>query len=411
MNSDFTNLPYMAALIILIWILILLQRRQPRIAIGSWLIGLSFILASLIAGHLAAVYGNWYILPHTFRLCSDLIAGIIFMLYTGRPLKFSHSSLLLLLSVLPFIAVELLYGTDTFAPRPYVVSAIAGIIICVVISLYLKSRWWIPFAQSVAWITIAAFAVHGNARAAAYWALGAVYTAAAIRLWQRLRQATLGRFTVVTSLLLWALSFFIHPWVLFMPRIYAPLEIVWTMQKFFLVIGMLIVLFEDKVRESEYLAHHDELTGLPNRRLMEQKLRDAIQRGPTSVVLIDLNGFKAVNDSFGHSAGDHLLQIVARKLASLLEPGALLARLGGDEFVIVSPHATQALVPSIQEIIRLPIHLNEHATAHVDASIGIASFPEDILAPAGPPPQPTPEIASNLLRLADHRMYLDKQSR
>jgi len=392
-------------MIVLIVILVALQRRQPRIAIGSWLIGLSFILASLLVSSFMPIGGWFYLVPHVFRLCSDLLAGIVFMLYTGRPLsRSSRPSLLLLLNVLPLLALEVIYGLDIYHPRPYVIAAAAGIAACIILSIHLRRGWLFPTAQSALWIAIATFALHGNYRAAAYWGLGAVYAAAALRLWSRLRQATLGRLTVCISLLVWAASFFIHPWVLFNPRYFPMADLIWTMQKFFVAIGMLLVLLEDKVRENEYLAHHDSLTGLPNRRLMEQRLHATLERGPTSVVLIDLNGFKAVNDRYGHHAGDHLLHALAHRLLNLLDKGDTLARLGGDEFVLITPHNPTPLADAIRATISQPVKINDTDSAHVNASIGIATHPTTSATDL------TDEIASQLLRLADHRMYLEKQT-
>jgi len=392
-------------MIVLIVILVALQRRQPRIAIGSWLIGLSFILASLLVSSFMPIGGWFYLVPHAFRLCSDLLAGIVFMLYTGRPLsRSSRPSLLLLLNVLPLLALEVIYGLDIYHPRPYVISAAVGVAASIVLSIHLRRGWLFPAVQSAMWIAIATFAVHGNYRAAAYWGLGAVYAAAALRLWSRLRQATLGRLTVCISLLIWSASFFIHPWVLFMPRYFPMADLIWTMQKFFVTIGMLLVLLEDKVRENEYLAHHDSLTGLPNRRLMEQQLRAAIQRGHASLVLIDLNGFKAVNDRYGHHAGDHLLHIIARRLLNLIDKNDNLARLGGDEFVIITPRNPHPLADEIRALISQPAKINDTDDVCVNASIGIASLPTNSAT------EPTDEVASQLLRLADHRMYLEKQS-
>jgi len=137
---------------------------------------------------------------------------------------------------------------------------------------------------------------------------------------------------------------------------------------------------------------------------MEQQLRAAIQRGPISVILIDLNGFKAVNDRYGHHAGDHLLHIVAHRLLNLLHKDDTLARLGGDEFVIITPRNPGLLTDTIRTAISQPAKINDADSVCVNASIGIASVP------TGSAIEPTDEVASHLLRLADHRMYLEKQT-
>lgn len=407
MTVELPNLPYVAAMIVLILILVALQRRQPRIAIGSWLIGLSFVLAGQMSGYfLATLHGPWYQAPHIFRLSCDLLAGMVFLLYTGRPLpRRFHRTFLPLWNATPFLALETIYGLDVQHPTPYLVCAAVAITICFSVAANLRMKWTVPASQTAAWAAIALFAVLGNYRAAAYWGLGTVYSAAAVHLWFRLRAGTLGRVIIVTSLSVWALSFLIHPWVFHMP-VYGPMaEIVWTMQKFFVTLGMFIVLLEDKARENERLANHDELTGLANRRLMQQQLQAAIANGCANLLILDLNGFKAINDTYGHHAGDLLLQLVAQRLQPLIGEGETLARLGGDEFVIITPRPVEVLIANIRDTVSQQVTLADVTGIRVRAAIGAALFPGDVA--SGAPD----DIASQLLRLADHRMYLDKRPR
>jgi diguanylate cyclase len=404
---ELPNLPYVAAMIILILILVALQQRQPRIAIGSWLIGLSFVLAGQMSGYfLETVKGPWYQAPHIFRLWCDMLAGMIFMLYTGRPLpRGFHRTFLPLWNAIPLLMLEILYGLDIQRPEPYIACAIIAAAVCFGVAADLRMKWTVPAGQSASWAVIAIFATFGDYRAAAYWGLGVVYASAALHLWLRLRAGTLGRLIIVGSLSVWSLSFLLHPWVFHMPVVGPMAEIVWTMQKFFVTLGMFIVLLEDKARENEHLAHHDELTGLANRRLMEQRLHTAIANGRANILILDLNGFKAINDTYGHHAGDLLLQLVTQRLQPLIGPGETLARLGGDEFVIISPNSVELLIDAIRVALSQEVALADVAGIKVNVAIGAALFPGDI-APGTPE-----EIASHLLRLADHRMYLDKQPR
>lgn len=142
----------------------------------------------------------------------------------------------------------------------------------------------------------------------------------------------------------------------------------------------------DAIKRSEEiafgLAFRDALTGLPNRRLFEEKLIDAqanAQRSnlPLAVCYLDLDGFKPVNDAHGHEAGDQVLRHVAARLQDVLRGSDVVARLGGDEFALVLPasgtteSARSVLQRCLSEIER-PIELDEGQTVRVSASIGVA---------------------------------------
>ncbi|MGH8878812.1 MAG: GGDEF domain-containing protein, partial [Stackebrandtia sp.] len=89
------------------------------------------------------------------------------------------------------------------------------------------------------------------------------------------------------------------------------------------------------LRAARHAARHDETTGLPNRRAFYPRLDRAARRGRVAVALLDLNGFKAINDTCGHQAGDQVLTRVAARLAALPSPAMFAARLSGDEFALL----------------------------------------------------------------------------
>ena len=135
-----------------------------------------------------------------------------------------------------------------------------------------------------------------------------------------------------------------------------------------------------------HLAQHDSLTDLPNRDLLNERLTQAIaaaqrRHAALGVLYLDLDRFKHINDSLGHSVGDRLLQSVARRLRECVRASDTVSRLGGDEFVILLPevaHAQDAAVcaeksskPSACSIRSMSIEL------HITVSIGIAVYPED----------------------------------
>ena len=154
------------------------------------------------------------------------------------------------------------------------------------------------------------------------------------------------------------------------------------------------------------MATHDALTGLPNRRLFYEKLGEVLARSKRqsqyiAVLFLDLDGFKEVNDQFGHDGGDSLLQNVAGKLRSMVREVDIVSRLGGDEFTIilesVSDDADIIQVTSrIIEIIASPFDING-ISARVTASIGISIFPRD------------GDDINGLIKKADDAMYESKK--
>jgi len=160
-------------------------------------------------------------------------------------------------------------------------------------------------------------------------------------------------------------------------------------------------------REKEALT--DTLTGLPNRRSLLEYLPNAMARArrtgvPLGVLFLDLDGFKAVNDTFGHEIGDLLLQIVAERLKTCLRETDAVFRLAGDEFTAVvegqfgGTQDAEQLAKKLIQLINEPVLIGA-ATVQVGVSIGIAVFRRD-----------DPRTATQLLREADSRMYEAKQA-
>jgi diguanylate cyclase (GGDEF)-like protein/PAS domain S-box-containing protein len=135
-----------------------------------------------------------------------------------------------------------------------------------------------------------------------------------------------------------------------------------------------------------YLAHHDVLTGLPNRALLDERLDHELQRARrlghgVALMFIDLDGFKTINDSLGHAAGDRLLQEVGRRLRASIRDADTAARLGGDEFVVVMTDLTQPedasrLADKLLSLLAEPVDVGGRGVKGT-ASIGVAVFPQD----------------------------------
>jgi diguanylate cyclase (GGDEF)-like protein/PAS domain S-box-containing protein len=162
---------------------------------------------------------------------------------------------------------------------------------------------------------------------------------------------------------------------------------------------------EDELRHQ---AFHDALTGLPNRALFDDRLAQALRRrhradNGVAVVLVDLDDFKAVNDSLGHAAGDELLVECARRFDMMVRGSDTAARLGGDEFAVLledngdAEAAALEIAARLREALAAPVEL-EGRTVHVEASIGVAVVSQTAVTPA------------DVVRNADIAMYKAKEN-
>jgi len=138
-------------------------------------------------------------------------------------------------------------------------------------------------------------------------------------------------------------------------------------------------------QELEFLALHDKLTHLPNRVLLEDRFQQAIQsalrqQGVFAVLYVDLDGFKGVNDTYGHQMGDSLLVEIANRLRASTRAEDTISRVGGDEFVLLvrieEPADAGVVAEKLIDALREPVHVAGHAL-HVSGSIGIALYPAD----------------------------------
>ncbi|PIU17058.1 MAG: hypothetical protein COT19_02805, partial [Gallionellales bacterium CG08_land_8_20_14_0_20_59_87] len=163
----------------------------------------------------------------------------------------------------------------------------------------------------------------------------------------------------------------------------------------------------EQEKQLENIAHFDVLTGVPNRMLLADRLAQALARtkreqGLMAVCYLDLDGFKSVNDNFGHEAGDQVLVEVTRRIKETIREDDTVARLGGDEFVLllVGLQAPEECVSSLHRLllaINQPVQLREKSL-RISASIGVSLYPED------------EQDADTLLHHADQAMYIAKQS-
>lgn len=164
--------------------------------------------------------------------------------------------------------------------------------------------------------------------------------------------------------------------------------------------------YKNSRAQIDFLAHHDNLTGLPNRVLLNDRLEMAIntaerQNEKVGVLFIDLDRFKNVNDSLGHSVGDQLLTEAAKRLSATVRTGDTVSRLGGDEFVVLFPKVKDEanladLTIKLRDVLQHPYNVSG-ISLHITPSIGIAIFPDD------------GNNVNSLIKNADAAMYLAKE--
>ena len=182
----------------------------------------------------------------------------------------------------------------------------------------------------------------------------------------------------------------------------------------FLFIFIAIVIIYQEIRRNSKLlkrleeeSSHDELTGIPNRRFLQEwakvEMQDRNKTFSFTLLYLDLNQFKAINDQLGHEAGDHVLKMAVKRFQSALREGDLLVRIGGDEFIAIirgtlSPMDKELLTQRLKVTLLHPSIIPKNLPIAFGLSVGIASYPED------------GDHLDDLLRAADKNMYQDKVS-
>ncbi len=234
-----------------------------------------------------------------------------------------------------------------------------------------------------------------------------VYFGAAVHIWYMYRRATAGAFITTAGFFLWANVFTVAPlteWLF--PQLHLESE-VWNLPKYVVAVGMILILLEDQIAHNKHLALHDELTGLPNRRLFQDRLASALERARrtrtrTALGILDLARFKQVNDTLGPPMWDLLLERVGHLFNDRVRRSDTVARTGGDEFAVILEGPTSMVEArhvgqSLLDLLKEPLLLKDRLVK-VDASMGAAVFPDDA------------EDMEQLFIRADLRMYEHKRN-
>ena len=386
------------------------QTPQSRIWLTAW---------TMIAVHFAAFVflpapGIWGILAACIGTAALVWAALLFM-WASVPERQVRPSLWMMAALLTLntVYIVLIVTPVEVAWAMNLVAAMLGVV-PLAIALVSYRRFNHPLLCGMvaycAALSVFLLAVQHRANGpdlALNAILFSVYLGCGMHFWHMYRRATAGAFITIAGFFAWAMVFVIGPVAeAFLPQVQIENE-VWNLPKYVVAVGMILLLLEDQIQHNEYLALHDTLTALPNRRLFQDRLTTAInlaQRNSAqaAMLVIDLDGFKEVNDTLGHHAGDLLLQRVAGVFAGRMRAGDTVARTGGDEFSVLlegiagRDEATE-VARSLAELMSQPLELGDHLI-RVGASVGVAVFPDD---------------ASDVKALcikADLRMYEAKQA-
>ncbi len=428
---NYLLLPDFIAMLLLVTVLLLVRSKRSDGVIRMWTAGLLLILLECAA---RMVYGMQtsravHMTAHAVALDAYGMAGALFLLSASRVLRRMPASQPFLWSnVLPHLALFTMYSFEVKEAWIYRALVLLGFAVGFVSSALLRRSWRFYLAFALVWTPLLICTRVQQYRTAIYLSLFFLYALSAIFFYYSLRNGSRGKIAVVAGFSMWALCFASHPWIATLHPNWAEFASqLWNMQKFVITVGLLLVMLEDQIRSNEWLALHDGLTGLPNRRLFEDRLQQALSRAERTgsrlaLFNMDLDGFKQVNDTLGHDAGDTLLCSVGRNLNQFLRRADTLARLGGDEFTLIavdldganrhdaiavtsveggpmrSPQV-QRILTAIMQAVETPVNLGEvhnGSVVHVSASVGVAIYPDDS------------REAQQLMRLADQRMYQQK---
>ena len=391
---DWSKLPDLIAVTLLACAFASVALRGEARASALWLTGWVMIALHFAAFIFLAAPAIWGTLAGFVGLTSLAWAGELFR-WACIPFRRERTSLWMLCALLGTSALYLAILVLTPA-APWALSSAAALfgILPLTITLISVRR----FTHPLRWMTVILYgslsiyllAFQNRPGSGANFALNGlmftIYFGCCINFFAVYRRATSGALITIGGFFAWASVFVVAPLLsAFLPSIKVESE-AWNLPKYVVAVGMILLLLEDQIEHNKYLALHDELTGLPNRRLFQDRLSSALERArragaEAALLVVDLDNFKQVNDSLGHHVGDMLLQRVGAVFMSRVRRSDTVARTGGDEFCLILEEPTsradaEGVARSLRHLLKKPLDIGKH-TVRIGASIGIAVFPED----------------------------------
>jgi diguanylate cyclase len=408
---NFNVLPSLIALAILVVVFRAILRQGAAERLQLWLTAWILVLIHFVAQFFDLGHGLWDRVTSAVSLGALELASISFLISMSPRASDDRRQLLLgAILGLPALAYTTAVVWDVPAHGFYYGVVLAAFVATVLLAW----NWYLEAPAYLSGLLISATAfsfvlvwviAHNRPDFGINVILAGLNFVVAFLYWRRFRRATAGVLTTVFGFIAWGSVF---PIGMFL-ELYSPATIVqsevWNIPKYFVAVGMILTLLEDQIHKNEYLAYHDALTGLPNRRLLEDRLEQALAHAAraerkVAVLLIDLDRFKEVNDTFGHRIGDLALQQVVLRLSSRMRASDTLARSGGDEFTVVSDvsdgHGADILISGLESALAVPLKVEGHLI-QTGMSIGVALYPDQGHNP------------DELRAAADQAMYLAKR--
>ncbi|MGH8291104.1 MAG: putative bifunctional diguanylate cyclase/phosphodiesterase [Steroidobacteraceae bacterium] len=411
---NFSVLPDFVAIGGLIAVFWTLLRRTRQSRLNFWLVGWGLLLVHIVALFVAQNTGGSANGAYSVAVAMLVIIANAFVWASNDQLDIRWRNLsIVVFSALPDVALLtcITYGTGATWLYEALTALGAGS------TLWMMRAWhgasdqpslrWRTSLVLVAYSVQAALLAFHQSDEALTWMLTWHYLAVAgfYRMTASRPSASV-RFTTI-SFIAWAFVFPVSDLMAVLwPHAHVDAE-VWNLPKFLVATGMTFTLLEEQLSKAEYASLHDELTGLPNRRMLARRLREIMDRAKATgallaLVVIDLDGFKEINDTLGHAAGDEVLRWAARQFRAQLSQQDVLARLGGDEFAVVltdilDHDAARGAAQNLRQALDAGMVILGRQLV-VRASVGFSLYPDES------------DDADRLYAIADRAMY-DRKAR
>jgi len=408
---NFAPLPDLLALTILVFVFWSILRRRAGGKLQAWLLGWIFILLHFAAQLFGGRPGALQTFVFAVSAMMLELAGAAFIYAAGGAyysLRMRWIAATGLLATLLYILIDFL-STHTTPWYYATIVLLLGTVIAALIrdrdSRAGERHTYALLAFFLAVLLLVAV-YHQQQDYGIDCIYFVIYLMAGVEYWRKFPHRTTGSLTAVVGLVVWALVFPVSAYLMaFRPDLHIR-DSVWNLPKYIVAIGILLTLLEEQIDHTHHLALHDPLTGLPNRRLLQDRLTKAIERAErngarVAVLLIDLDHFKHINDTYGHPVGDEVLRIVATRLQMRIRKADTIARAGGDEFMVIvsdllQPHGARVLAAKLATDLNEPIVLGA-VRLPVGASIGLGIYPDDA------------QTVEELCAKADSNMYEQKR--